>query len=197
MQSVYFGGSRNLQSSPILGQVVASVLASGSLVHVGCSAGADSLVISCVLSWRSVKQGHVIALHTVRSSSFSQVRVFSAFSASGAGAWSGSAVGEVIHFAGAGGSVSWLAGGSLSVPLAGRLIQRSIAGLRGCSSAVFFQPGSGSLAVAGHAVRLGIPCFAFGSCPSAGPAGCAGAWVASSFMGFACWSWQSAQLSLF
>lgn len=176
--SVYFGGSRYLKSSPIIGQVVSAVLAQGQGVQVGCSAGADALVIQ-----------------SVRSSLFSQVRVFTSFASSGAGAWSGSAVSVVRAFASAGGSVSWLAGGSLAVPLAGRLIKRSIAGLQGCSSAVFFSPGSGSLAVAGHAVRLGIPCVAFGACPSAGPAGCAGSWVASSFQGFSCWAWQSAQLS--
>lgn len=183
VMSVYFGGSRSLSSSPIIGQVVASVLASGSLVHVGCSAGADALVIGAVRS--------------SLFSQFSQLRVFCAFSQSGAGAWSGSAVQVVQAFARAGGSVSWLAGGSLAVPLAGRLISRSVAGLRGSSAAVFFSPGSGSLAVAGHAVRFGIPCFAFGSCPVSGPAGCAGSWVASSFHGFTCWAWQSAQLSLF
>lgn len=180
VMSVYFGGSRSLTSSPIIGQVVSAVLGQGLGVHVGCSAGADALVIQ-----------------SVRSSLFSQVRVFSAFSASGAGAWSGSAVQVVQAFARAGGSVSWLAGGSLAVPLAGRLISRSVAGLRGCSSAVFFSPGSGSLAVAGHAVKAGIPVFAFGPVPSGVPAGCAGSWVASSFHGFACWAWQSAQLSLF
>lgn len=184
MQSVYFGGSRSLSSLPIIGQVVSAVLSSGALVHVGCSAGADALVIGAL-----------------RSSSFSQVRVFSCFSASGAGSWSGSAVSVVQSFASAGGSVSWLAGGSLAVPLRVRLIKRSLAGLAGCSSAVFFSPSSGSLAVAGHAVKAGIPVFCFvglRGCsvpPSGMPAGCAGSWVASSFHGFACWAWQSAQLS--
>jgi hypothetical protein len=180
MQSVYFGGSRSLSSSPILGQVVSAVLASGSLVHVGCAIGADALVIQ-----------------SVRPSLFSQVRAFTAFSSSGAGAWSGSAVSVVQAFASAGGSVSWLAGGSLAVPLVARLMARSVAGLAGCSFAVFFQPGVGSLKVAGVAVSRGIPVFAFGSCPSASPRGCAGSWVASSFMGFSCWQWQSAQQKMF
>ncbi len=181
---IYFGGSRNLKEfsiPPIIAQVVGSVLASGAVVHVGCSAGADSLVIQSA----------------IRSSSFSQVRVYSAFSQSGAGSWLGSAVQQVMQFASCGGSVSWLAGGSLAVPLAGRLIQRSIAGLQGCSSAVFFQPGSGSLAVAFHAVKAGIPVFAFSpSLPSSIP-NQAGSWVVSSFHGFACWQWQAAQLVLF
>ncbi len=186
MQSIYFGGSRSLSSSPIIGQVVGAVLASGSLAHVGCSAGADALVIGAV-----------------RSSSFSQVQVFSAFSATGAGAWSGSAVSVVQSFALAGGSVSWLAGGGLAVPLRVRLIKRSLAGLAGCSSAVFFAPGSGSLAVAGHAVAQGVPVYVFGApagspagCAGS-PAGCAGSWVVSSFFGLPCVKWQAAQLSFF
>lgn len=177
--SVYFGGSRSLAPSPLLAQVVRAVLAAGQSVHVGCSAGADQQVI----------QGC--------SSSFSQARVFAAFSPSGAGAWSGSAVQAVQAWARAGGAVAWLAGGSLAVPLAARLIQRSLAALAGCSAAVFFCPGAGSLAVAAHAIAQGIPVFAFSPAAPAAPRGCAGRWVASSFMGFACWQWQPAQLSLF
>lgn len=188
--SVYFGGSRSLASSPLLAQVVAAVLASGESVHVGCSAGADAQVIACA--------------H--RSASFQQVRVFAAFGApvpSPAlvgllfpGSCSVSAVRVVQAWAQAGGSVSWLAGGSLSVPLAARLIRRSLAALAGCSVAVFFTPGSGSLAVAAHAVAAGVPVFAFGSMPAAIP-GAAGSWVPSSFRGFACWQFQPAQQALF
>ncbi len=185
---IYFGGSRNLPPlsfAPFFGVIVRRVLRSGQAVHVGCSAGADQLVISCI-----------------RSSSFPQVRVFSAFSPSGAGSCSVSAVSAVQAFAQAGGSVSWLAGGSLAVPLAGRLIQRSIAGLRGCSAAVFFSPGAGSLAVATHAVAASIPVFAFtlgyhAAEPPAQIPACAGQWVVSSFAGFACWQWSPAQLSFF
>jgi hypothetical protein len=108
-------------------------------VHVGCSAGADHAV--------------VLAL----GGGSCQAQVFAAFAASGAGAWSGSAVVAVQRFARLGGSVSWLAGGALSVPLAGRLISRSLAALAGCSAAVFFQPGPGSLAVARAALRAGLP----------------------------------------
>ena len=180
LSPVYFGGSRSLSPSPLLAQVVAAVLASGESVHVGCSAGADAQVIQCA--------------H--RSASFQQVRVFAAFSASGAGSCSVSAVPVVQSWAQAGGSVSWLAGGSLSVPLAARLIRRSLAALAGCSVAVFFTPGSGSLAVASHAVAAGIPVFAFGSMPATIP-GAAGSWVPSSFRGFACWQFQPAQQALF
>lgn len=178
--SVYFGGSRYLPPLPIVAQVVGAVLAQGQRVHVGCSAGADQQVIS-----------------SIGSSWFSQVQVFAAFSPSGQGSCSVSAVQAVQLFAQAGGSVSWLAGGSLRVPIQARLICRSIAAFRGCSAAVFFSPGSGSLAVASHAINAGIPVFAFASSMPATPAGCAGSWVASSFAGFSCWQWSSAQLVLF
>ncbi len=180
MSSIYFGGSRSLSPSPLLAQVVAAVLAAGAPVHVGCSAGADAQVVQCAL----------------RSASFQQDRVFAAFSSSGAGSWSGSAVAVVQAWAQAGGSVSWLAGGSLAVPMVARLIRRSLAALAGCSVAVFFSPGSGSLAVASHAVKSGIPVFAFGPQPAAIP-GAAGAWSPSSFFGFSCWQFQPAQQSFF
>lgn len=181
MQSVYFGGSRSLTSSSIIPQVVAAVIKAGNLVHVGCSAGADSLVISSA----------------IRSSSFLQVAVFAAFQSSGLGSWALSAVQVVQSFAKAGGVVHWLAGGGLAVPLRARLFSRSLAGLAGCSAAVFFSAGSGSLAVAGAAAARGIPVFCFSSVAPAAPRGAAGSWVAGSFAGFACFVWQSAQQSLF
>ncbi len=181
MASIYFGGSRSLAPSAKLGQVVQAVLSAGHSVHVGCSAGADQQVI----------------LACLRSSLFSQVQVFSAFAQCGAGSWSGSAVQVVQAFERAGGSVVWSAGGHVQrVPLAGRLIQRSIAAFQGCSAAVFFSPGFGSLSVAFHAFSAGIPVFAFGEKPAPVSAQ-GGGWVRSSFQGFACWQWQGAQLSLF
>ena len=179
MSSVYFGGSRSLAPSPIVGQVVSAVLASGQSVSVGCATGADQQVIQ-----------------SVSPSSFSQFRVFAAFSQSGAGSWSGSAVRQVQQFAAAGGSVSWLAGGGLQVPIVARLMSRSVAGLAGASAAVFFSPGVGSLKVAGVAVQRGIPVFAFSQSTPGSPRGCAGSWVSSSFQAFPCWQWSSAQLSL-
>ena len=182
LSPVYFGGSRSLSPSPLLAQVVAAVLASGEPVHVGCATGADQQVIQCA--------------H--RSASFSQVRVFAAFGASGAGSWSGSAVAVVQAWAQAGGSVSWLAGGSLAVPMGARLMARSVAGLAGASAAVFFAPGVGSLKVAGVAVERGIPVFAFcKQAPATGPRGAAGCWSPSSFLSFSCWQWSAAQLPLF
>ncbi len=177
MSSIYFGGSRSLTPLPIIEQVVSAVLQAGHSVHVGCSSGADAHVISAV-----------------SPSSFLQLRVFAAFAQSGAGSWSGSAVRLIQSWARCGAPVQWLAGGALSIPLAGRLINRSLAAFQGCSSAVFFFPGYSSLSVAFQAFSAGIPIFAFGDQP-APVALQGGQWVESSYQGFTCWQWQPAQLS--
>lgn len=182
--SIHLGGSRSLASSPIVGQVVRAVLASGQAVHVGCAVGADQQVIQAALGQPS------------------SLVVFAAFASSGAGAWSGSAVAAVQQAVQAVAAVSWLAGGGLQVPLIGRLMCRSKAALRGCSASVFFlaSPSSrGSLAVAGHAVSVGQPVFAFCAVVPQSPRGCLGSWQPSSFLGFSCWQWQPAaiQQSLF
>jgi predicted Rossmann fold nucleotide-binding protein DprA/Smf involved in DNA uptake len=184
--SVHLGGSRSLSSSPIVGQVVRAVLASGQAVHVGCAVGADQQVVQAALA----------------AGGQSFLVVFAVFSSSWLGAWSGSAVGAVMAAAQAGASVSWLAGGGLQLPLVARLIRRSQAALAGCSASVFFlasPSSSGSLAVAGHAVAAGQPVFAFCSFLPQAPRGQAGRWVSSSFMGFSCWLWQpvAVQQSLF
>ena len=184
--SVYFGGSRSLPPSPIVGQVVSAVLASGQSIAVGCATGADQQVIQHFIS---------SVCPILHSWSFSQLRVYAAFDQFGAGAWAGSAVRQVQQFAEMGGSVSWLAGGGLQVPMVVRLMARSIAGLAGASAAVFFSPGTGSLKVAGAAVERGIPVFAFSNPIPGSPRGCSGSWVSAKFMGFPCWQWSSAQLS--
>lgn len=191
--SVAFGGSRALSASfaPLVASVVSAAVASGAGVRVGCAAGADRLVLSSALR----------APGGVRSLS-----VFAVGAASGAGFWSGSAPVSLLRAAvSVGASVSWLAGGALSVPLRARLFGRSVACVSGAGAAVFFlaSPSSaGSLAVAGAAVGGGVPVFAF-SCGFSGapcpPRGCAGAWSPSSFLGFPCWVWVPAavQASLF
>jgi hypothetical protein len=177
MSSVYFGGSRSLTFSSIIPQVVSAAIAQGHSVHVGCCVGADALV-----------------LQSISSSSFSQLRVFAQFSQSGQGFLHGVS-NHAVHFIPAS-VVSWVAGGALSLPVHVRLIKRSIAAFQGCRQAVFFQPGSGSLAVASHAVRQGLQVFAFGSQPAPVPS-CSGQWVSAQFMGFTCWRWSKSQLSLF
>ena len=139
--AVLVGGSRALlprSAGWVACQAFASSLACADrIIHVGCATGADQAVIICCPS-RSL-------------------RVFAAFSASGAGAFGGSAVSVVRTHASLGGSVRWLAGGPLSVPLVARLMARSLAALAGCSAAVFFAPGVGSLKVARRALVAGIP----------------------------------------
>jgi hypothetical protein len=171
-----------------VGQVVSAVLASGQSITVGCATGADQQVIQHFIS---------SVCPMLHSWSFSQLQVYAAFAQSGNGSWSGSAVRQVQQFASMGGSVSWLAGGGLQVPMVARLMSRSVAGLAGASAAVFFSPGVGSLKVAGVAVERGIPVFAFSNPIPGSPRGCAGSWASAQFMGFPCWHWASAQQSLF
>lgn len=174
--SIYFGGSRNLNSKlSIVGLVVQTVQASGQVVHVGCCIGADQAVIEAAVP--------------------SSLVVFAAFAQGGQGAWSGSAK-QVVRQAGqAGAVVRYLAGGPVEIPLEARLIKRSKAALVGCSAAVFFEPGQGSLAVAAHAIQS-MPVFAFGAQPQRIP-GQAGQWAAVKLVGFECWKWQRAQAALF
>lgn len=172
MPSIYFGGSRKLGYSPIIWQVVSAVVSAGQSIHVGCQLGADQQVISAALGF-----------------AHSSLVVFAVSPALS------SAPAHVQHVAALGVPVVLSAGGS-SAPVPARFLLRSIAAFQGCSAAVFFSPGPGSLAVAREAIAQGLPVFAFGSQPAPVPSQ-AGQWVASSFMGFQCWQWAGAQLSLF
>ena len=98
------------------------------------------------------------------------------------------AVLSVAHFAPPGAKVTRQAGGT-SAPMPARYLLRSIAAFQGCSQAVFFSPGAGSLAVARECVRSGLAVFAFGTLPARVPS-VSGQWQASSFMGFPCYQWQ-------
>jgi len=176
--SVYFGGSRSLpaQCFPLVGLVVAQVVASGQSVHVGCQFGADQQVTqSCPPLSLFV---FTVAAHLQATPA------------------------HVQRVARAGASVVCGAGG-VSAPVPARYLLRSIAAFRGCSQAVFFAPGTGSLAVARQCVRAGLPVFAFnislacGASPMSAPPprvpSVSGQWVTSSFMGFACWQWSAPQ----
>lgn len=171
MSSVYFGGSRHLGNAPssLIQSVVRAVVASGQGVHVGCQRGADAQVLY------SCSPSSLVVFAVAPSVSVSPAWVQLAY-----------AQGSPVHFS---------AGGS-SAPVKARFLLRSLAGLQGCSAAVFFSPGAGSLAVAAHAVQAGIPVFAFGS-SIAIPPGCAGVWVPAQFQGFSCWQFKPAQLSFF
>jgi len=189
---VLFGGSRSLAASwsPSVAAAVGAAVAAGWRVAVGCSAGADAAVLSaCPVS--------------------ALAGVFAAFGPGGSGAASCSSVAGVLAAATAGAPVAWWAGGGPAVPLRARLSRRSLAALRICSAAVFFQPGAGSLAVAGAAVAAGVPVWAVGLAGSAAPGaprGCAGAWRGASLpwpvsccLRWAVWAWSPsvAQPALF
>jgi predicted Rossmann fold nucleotide-binding protein DprA/Smf involved in DNA uptake len=177
--SIHFGGSRAL--SPRFASQVASVvqasLCAGAAVRVGCAVGADQFVIQAALSQPQ------------------RLSIFAQFSATGAGAFSGSAVQPVLSAQAAGAQVSFLAGGPLQVPLRARLLRRSIAALRGSSAAVFFlaSPSSaGSLNVAAQAAALSIPVFIFPLGFIGQPQNLRflpGAWRPASFAGSPCLQW--------
>jgi hypothetical protein len=115
-----FAGSRFLPpgtASDLIVPVVASLLRRGCSIATGCAVGADAAVISAALA----------------ASGAGALQVFCAFGVAGAGAWHGSAVAPVAAAAAAGASVHWLAGGSLAVPLIGRLAQRSAAMVAACA----------------------------------------------------------------
>ncbi len=180
MQAVYFGGSRhpqNINPSQVAA-VVASVVASGQAVHVGCQFGADQAVI---------KSAGVQQAGTTRP-------LLSVFAVAPTLATSPAHV----QWAETAGAQITLAAGGKSAPMPARYLLRSIAAFQGCKCAVFFSPGSGSLAVARECVKSGLPVFAFqGTRPALIPS-CAGHWVGASFMGFECWQWLApSQPSLF
>ena len=181
---VHFGGSRALPpaASSQVAAWVAAAAASGAGLHTGCATGADALVIQSALA--AGLAGRLV--------------VFAAFGPGGAGACGVSAVAAVSAAAQAGAQVRWWAGGSLRVPLAGRLACRSRAAVRGAALCVLFSPGSGSLAAAAPAALAGgAALLAIAPAAPAAPAGCAGAWQPSSHFGLPCWRWQPAQTTLF
>ena len=172
--AVYFGGSRHPHNTnpAQIAAVVAAVVASGSRVHVGCQFGADAQVITAYLHTTAPCSNlNLFAVSHIAPQWFHTPAILGA-------------------------SVTLSAGGT-TAPIHARYLLRSIAAFQGCSQAVFFAPGAGSLAVARECVRSGLPVFAFGAQP-ARVSSVSGQWVASSFMGFECWSWVApVQLSIF
>ena len=145
---VGFCGSRDLPSrasdAGLVAALVASVLAAGRAVAVGCCVGADAVVLRAFL--RS-SRGLVS-----RTSGSASLALFAAFGPSGAGSWRGSALPLVLRAArvspGHGCvspvSVRWWAGGASSVSLVGRLRARSRALVSAVSSS---GPGAGLVAL--------------------------------------------------
>lgn len=138
---VYLGGSRNLEPNhpayAIAQAVTRSIIRSGVPIHVGCQRGADQAVI-----WSAMFAPSFLFVFAVAPTLAEAPAVI-----------------ERAHHAGA--AVTLAAGGSEQVSIKARYLRRSLAGLQGCSQAVFFQPGPGSLAVAREAVKRNIPVFAF------------------------------------
>ena len=174
MSSIYFGGSRHFSANHQFVSVVRAVAQSGQSAHVGCQFGADQAVIS----YFGMFAPSSLVVFAVAPSKATAPRH----------------VQQVPIRAGA--RVVFSAGGTVA-PMPARFLLRSIAAFQGCSQAVFFSPGSGSLAVARECIAQGLQVFAFSQSQPAPIPSQAGSWVASSFMGFSCWQWSSAQLSLF
>jgi len=170
MSSVYFGGSRHLGSLPILPAVVSAVVSAGHSVHVGCQFGADQAVVSCTP--RASLTVFAVACPYTIANHLQVARVEGA---------------RVVFHA-----------GGTSAPIKARFLLRSIAAFQGCTAAVFFQPGHGSLAVARECVRAGLPVYVFNPTPARHPVApsaipsVSGSWVRSLFMGrFLCWRWSA------
>ena len=165
--SIYFGGSRNLSGHwlPLVALVVERVVASGQSVHVGCQQGADQSVVSYFGMFAPSSLWVFAVAPNLATAPRHLQQVYKSS--------------RIVYSA-----------GGLSAPMPARFLLRSIAAFQGCNQAVFFAPGSGSLAVARECVRSGLPVFAFGSVPASIPS-VSGQWVASSFMGFTCWQWSA------
>jgi len=183
---VGFCGSRSLPASAqsLVASVVSAVLSGSSArLAVGCSVGADSLVLS-----------------SVPFPSFPRLSVFAAFGSGGRGACSLSAVSSVLAAVRAGASVAWWAGGRLRVPLRLRLAGRSVALVRFLaqsrpSALVCFllsRKSRGSLLACRLAARLGVSVFVFcvGFSPARLPRLGRGSWRPVQVAGQPAFQWQ-------
>ena len=188
---VGFCGSRSLSASalPLVSSVVSAALSGSSArLAVGCSVGADSLVLA-----------------SVPFPSFPRVSVFAAFGSGGRGACSLSAVPSVLAAARAGASVSWWAGGRVSVPLRLRLAGRSVALVRFLaqvhpSALVCFlssRKSRGSLLACRFAARFGVSVFVFcvGFSPARLPRLGRGSWSQVQLAGSPAFQWQPCPLT--
>lgn len=188
-----FCGSRSLPASaqPLVASVVSAVLSGSSArLAVGCSVGADSLVLS-----------------SVPFASFQRLSVFAAFGSGGRGACSLSAVSSVLAAARAGASIAWWAGGRFGVPLRLRLAGRSVALVRFLAQArpsalVCFlssRKSRGSLLACRLAARLGVSVFVFcvGFSPARLPRLGRGSWSQVQLVGQLAFQWQPCPPKLF
>jgi len=172
-QAVYFGGSRHFNPTDQSVSIVRAVVLSGAVIHVGCQSGADQSVLSYV-GFFAPSQLKAFAVATCKAEAPRHIQQAPQS------------------------QITYSAGGNTSIHINARYLLRSIAAFQGCSQAVFFSPGAGSLAVARECVRSGLSVFAFQQEPPARVPSVSGQWVASSFLGFSCWQWSAPkQISLF
>jgi len=166
---VAVAGSRNLSASgsALVIRITSDLAARGSSFVVGCCSGADAALLSAV-------PGSIPP---------SMVCCFAAFSSNNKGVGASSAITQVSRFYRCGGTVEWLAGGSLSLPLWVRLANRTKQVVKSANAGlvVFFSsPRSrGSLLACRCAILRGIPVVAFpiGFSGSVLPILGAGKWV--------------------
>lgn len=171
-QKIYFGGSRHFTPTDQSVSIVRAVVLSGAIIHVGCQAGADQSVLSYV-GFFAPSQLQAFAVAPNRAAA-------------------------PLHIQQAPQNQVTYSAGTQAAHIPARYLLRSIAAFQGCASAVFFAPGSGSLAVARECIRAGLPVFAFQATPPARVPSVSGHWVGASFFGFSCWSWVApVQISLF
>jgi hypothetical protein len=140
---VYLGGSRELEPNhpvySVLRSVTRAVIQSGVPIHVGCQSGADQAVIWSALFAPSFLFVFAVA-HTLETTPATVERSFHA------------------------GASLTLSAGNPEQKVASfkaRFLLRSKAAAKGCSQAVFFQPGPGSLAVARECIKAHMPVFCF------------------------------------
>jgi hypothetical protein len=155
-------GSRILPSSavPLVGSAVSALLSAGSVLAVGCSAGADAAAVSSVVAAGAAPRLQVWAAFGPVSPPWRAARY------SAPGACSSSSVPVVASALLAGAAVRWWAGGPASVPLRARLVRRSLACVQSAASG---GPGSGVVAFVSQ-----LPPRAFG--PGAWPSCGSGSW---------------------
>ncbi len=140
------GGSRNLggPGAFALVDLATAWQAGGGSLGVGCSIGADAIVLAGVAVPR-------------------RLSVFAICSPAGDGAWSGTARASVAAAHARGASVHWLAGGPLALALPARLAARSRALAQtssGCVVAVSSRTSPGSFLLAGSVAARGLPVVA-------------------------------------
>lgn len=156
--SVYFGGSRHPQNinPSTIAAVVSTVIKAGQAVHVGCQFGADQAVIKSAGVYQAGTTAPILSVFAVASTLHTAP--------------------HSIQWAASTGASVTLSAGGITAPDHVRYLLRSIRAFQGCSQAVFFSPGAGSLAVARECVKASIPVFAFSSGEPARIPSTAGSW---------------------